>query len=276
MFSALLRHSHDEVERFRSHYEGHVVNVRDLIVDRGGRRVLDRVDLTVKHGEVVSLVGPNGAGKSTLLAAICTDLEPTSGDITLYGTPIERLPALEIARRQAVLPQAHTVSFPFTVVDIVRMGRNPWAKTAAEEHDEDHVEAAMARCDVTHMRHTAFNTLSGGEKARVMLARVLAQDTRVLLLDEPTAALDLRHQELVGRTLRELAAQERGIIVVLHDLNLAAAYSDRIVLLDQGTVAASGTPEEVLRPELISQVYQHPVTTTTVEGSPLILPQRDL
>lgn len=251
-----------------------VANLADIVAQRSGNTVLDGIDLTVKSGEVVSLVGPNGAGKSTLLAVLSGDVSASHGTVDLYGAPLSNWSAVDIARRQAVLPQAHTVSFPFTVADIVRMGRNPWVGTPSEELDQERLEFAMERCEVTQMRDKTFSTLSGGEKARVMLARVIAQDTGLVLLDEPTAALDLRHQEMVGQLVRELASDGRGVIVVLHDLNLAAAYSDRIALLSQGTIAACGEPNEVLQAELIGSVYNQDVVIAHHAGSPIVLPQR--
>lgn len=251
-----------------------VASASDIVAERGGNAVLNGIDLSVRSGEVLSLVGPNGAGKSTLLAALSGDVPPLSGYIELYEAPLRSWSALDIARRQAVLPQAHNVSFPFTVADIVDMGRNPWAGTEAEDRDDELVEAAIERCDITHKRRQTFNTLSGGEKARVMLARIIAQDTGLVLLDEPTAALDLRHQEMVGRLVRELAEGGRGVLMVVHDLNFAAAYSDQIALMSQGRIESYGTGEDVLTPEAIGSVYEQDVVVTTHGGFPVVLPRR--
>lgn len=251
-----------------------VASVSDIVVERGGNLVLNGIDLDVQAGEVLSLVGPNGAGKSTLLAALSGDVAPESGYIELYEAPLRTWSALDIARRQAVLPQAHSVSFPFTVADIVDMGRNPWAGTPAEDRDDELVETAIERCDISHKRQQTFNTLSGGEKARVMLARIIAQDTGLVLLDEPTAALDLRHQEMVGRLVREMADGGRGVLMVVHDLNFAAAYSDQIALLSHGRIESCGAAEDVLTSESIGSVYEQDVVVTTHGGYPVVLPQR--
>ncbi len=248
---------------------------------RGGagvpaRRVLDSVDFEVVAGQVVALVGPNGAGKSTLLAALAGELPPTDGTVELDGRSLEHWTPLDMARRRAVLPQSHTVGFPFTAREVVAMGRAPWVRTVRAEHDEQAVDAALAAADVTHLSARSFPTLSGGERARVALARVLAQDTDTLLLDEPTAALDLGHQEAVLRLAAERAAAGSAVVVVLHDLGLAAAYADRVAVLEDGRVAADGPPREVLTGDLLSRVYQHPVEVIDhpVTGAQLVLPRR--
>ncbi|WP_207797254.1 heme ABC transporter ATP-binding protein [Arthrobacter glacialis] len=245
-------------------------------VELGGRTVLHHVDLTILAGEVLALVGPNGAGKSTLLAALAGDVPLRSGEIRLAGKPLKHWRAQELALRRAVLLQQVQLSFPFNVLDVVRMGRAPWSNTAAAEHDDELVSAAMLATDVTHFAHRKFSYLSGGEKARVALARVLAQDTAVLMLDEPTAALDLRHQELVLQVARAHAATGRAVVVVLHDLNLAAGYADKVAVLDQGRLAALGTPAEVLTEELLSRVYQYGIDVMPhpVSGRTVVLPRR--
>lgn len=252
------------------------VSCAGVSVELGGKRVLSDVTLPVIAGEVLALVGPNGAGKSTLLAAMAGDIELKSGQIELSSQPLQHWRAEELALRRAVLLQQVQLSFPFNVLEVVQMGRAPWSNTAASTHDDELVSAAMAATDVTHFAGRRFSYLSGGEKARVALSRVLAQDTGVLMLDEPTAALDLRHQELVLQVARTRAAAGRAVVVVLHDLNLAAGYADKVAVLEQGQLAALGTPEEVLTEELLSRVYQygidvmaHPVTGRTV-----VLPRR--
>ncbi|WP_109525941.1 heme ABC transporter ATP-binding protein [Nocardia aurea] len=240
------------------------------------RRVLDTVDFEVVAGQVVALVGPNGAGKSTLLAALAGELAPTEGVVELDGRGLDRWTPLDMARRRAVLPQSHTVGFPFTAREVVAMGRAPWARTERDAHDDEQISAALAAADVEHLAARAFPTLSGGERARVALARVLAQDTATLLLDEPTAALDLGHQESVLRLASARAAAGAAVVVVLHDLGIAAAYADRVAVLESGRVAADGPPREVLTTELLTRVYQHPVEVIDhpVTGAQLVLPVR--
>ncbi|QBJ98435.1 heme ABC transporter ATP-binding protein [Rhodococcus sp. ABRD24] len=245
-------------------------------VERGGRTVLDRVDLAVRAGEVLALVGPNGAGKSTLLAALSGDQEIRSGKIELDGKALAEWSTPEMSRRRAVLPQQHTVGFSFTARQVVQMGRAPWQRTPLEHEDGIRIDECMDVCDVRHLADRPFSVLSGGERARVALARVLAQDTETALLDEPTAALDLGHQEAVMRIARERAGAGAAIVVVLHDLGLAAAYADRICVLENGCVAADGPPAEVLTEELLSRVYGHPVEVFEHprSGATLVLPRR--
>ncbi|GGZ43060.1 MULTISPECIES: heme ABC transporter ATP-binding protein [Streptomyces] len=252
------------------------VEAAGLSVRLGQRQVLDSVDLTAHAGEVVALVGPNGAGKSTLLAALAADLAPAGGEVRIDGRPAAAWAAPELALRRSVLPQSAVLSFPFPVEDVVRMGRAPWAGTEREDEDDAAVAAAMAATEVTRFAARPFSALSGGEKARVALARVLAQRAPLMLLDEPTAALDLRHQELVLRICRERAAAGDAVVVVLHDLGLAAAYADRAAVLHDGRIAELGPPETVFSGELLGEVYRQPVEVFPHPrtGTPLIVPVR--
>ncbi|WP_427922863.1 heme ABC transporter ATP-binding protein [Streptomyces sp. cg40] len=234
-----------------------LAEAEDLHVDLGRRTVLHGVSVVVRAGEVLALVGPNGAGKSTLLGALAADLPAAAGVVRVHGRPAAEWSAAELALRRAVLPQAATMSFPFGVEDVVRMGRAPHAADPAE--DDLAVAEAMARAEVTDFALRPFSALSGGERARVALARVLAQRAPLVLLDEPTAALDLRHQELVLRLCRERAHAGDAVVVVLHDLALAAAYAHRVAILRAGRVVADGPPGEVFTEALLSDVYDQPV-----------------
>ncbi|MFJ7236331.1 heme ABC transporter ATP-binding protein [Streptomyces olivaceus] len=243
----------------------------------GGRPVLDGVDVRVRAGEVLALVGPNGAGKSTLLGALAADVPAAEGVVRVHGRPVSAWSAPELALRRAVLPQSASLSFPFPVEEVVRMGRAPWAGGDEADEDDAVVSDAMSRTEVTGFAGRPFSALSGGERARVALARVLAQRAPLLLLDEPTAALDLRHQELVLRLCRERARAGDAVVVVLHDLALAAAYADRVAVLRAGRVAADGPPAEVFAEELLSEVYDQPVEVLPHPrtGALLVLPRRE-
>jgi len=256
---------------------GAVVTARGVGVQRDAREILVGVDLDVIAGEVLALVGPNGAGKSTLLSVLSGDLDASVGTVELMGRPVGAYRALELARRRAVLTQANVVSFPFRVVEIVQMGRSPWLRTAELADDQQAVLEAIRATDIEHLLGRRFTTLSGGEQARVSLARVLAQTTPVVFLDEPTASLDLRHQEDVMRLARELAAQGRAVVVVVHDLSLAGAYSDRIALLDGGRLDAVGTPLEVMTADRVGRVYGLDVQIHRLGASdrPIVLPLRE-
>ncbi|MGA5312576.1 heme ABC transporter ATP-binding protein [Streptomyces pseudogriseolus] len=241
----------------------------------GDRQVLTDVDVRVRAGEVLALVGPNGAGKSTLLSVLAADLPPAAGSVRIHGRDAAEWSAPELALRRAVLPQSATLSFPFTVADVVRMGRAPWTGARPEE-DEAAVAEAMAATEVTAFAGRPFSALSGGERARTALARVLAQRAPLLMLDEPTAALDLRHQELVLRLCRERARAGDAVVVVLHDLGLAAAYAHRVAVLGAGRVEAEGPPEDVFTEALLTRVYDQPVEVLPHPrcGTPLVLPVR--
>ena len=247
-----------------------------LAVEIDGVRLLDAVDFSATPGRVHALIGPNGAGKSTLLAALAGDRAAAAGTVHLGATPVARQSPKALARLRAVLTQEHTVSFPFPVREIVAMGRHPWVGSGAADHDDREIDAAMAATDVSHLAARTVPSLSGGERARVALARVIAQRTPVLLLDEPTAALDLKHQEDVLRLARMHAEAGATVVVVLHDLNLAAAYADDITLLRLGRVVATGAPADVLTAERIEAVYGQPVEVLPHPrtGAPLVLPVR--
>ncbi|MCU1513455.1 MAG: heme transporter ATP-binding protein [Microbacteriaceae bacterium] len=250
------------------------ISVKHVAASLGGTRVLESVSLDVQEGEVLALVGPNGAGKSTLLAVLAGDLRPELGTVTIDGRDIRQLHQLELARLRSVLTQQNAVSFSFLVRQVVEMGRSPWERTPQADGDEAAIEDAMAATDVTGLDARHYTALSGGEKARVSLARVLAQQARTVLLDEPTASLDLRHQEDVMRNARELATAGAAVVVVLHDLSLAGAWADRVARLSEGRLVAQGPAREVLTAERVSEVYGLRVEIIEQQGRPVILPVR--
>ncbi|MFJ2955719.1 heme ABC transporter ATP-binding protein [Streptomyces sp. NPDC087270] len=257
-----------------------LAEARALRVRLGARSVLEDVSLAVPAGEVLALVGPNGAGKSTLLAALAGDLPAAGGEVLVGGAPVASWTPAQLALRRAVLPQSAPLAFPFTVDRVVRMGRAPWAGRGAGDgagdSDDAAVAGAMAATGVHALSGRPYPALSGGERARVALARVLAQQAPLLLLDEPTAAMDLRHQELVLRVCRDQAAAGRAVVVVLHDLGLAAAHADRVAVLSAGRLTAHGSPARVLTAGLLTRVYQHPVEVFRHPRTrlPVVLPRR--
>jgi iron complex transport system ATP-binding protein len=241
-----------------------------------GRAIVTNVSLDVFPGEVLALVGPNGAGKSTLLSLMAGDLAPSTGSVALLGKEVSKYRPEEASRLRSVLMQSNAVSFPFTVWEIVEMGRAPWARTPKITEDNEAIREALERADVGHLAHRRFNQLSGGERARVSLARVLAQRTPVILLDEPTAALDLKHQEDVMATVSHLASSGLAVVVVVHDLSVAAAYAQRVAVMVGGHLDAIGPPGEVITAERVSRVYEVEVDIETVgrPPRPIIVPRR--
>lgn len=237
-----------------------VVEVRAAELSLGGHRILNRIDLQLAAGEVVALVGPNGAGKSTLLSAMSGDEHLDAGTVLVDGRPLAEWGIRRLSRIRAVQTQESRVAFAFTGEDVVRMGRAPWSGTVEEERDAAIVADALRSTESQALAPRTVQTLSGGEKARVSFARVLAQETRIIMLDEPTAPMDIRHQEQLMTMVRERASHGATAIVVLHDLSLAAAYADRIVLLHAGRIKAVGAPIEVLTAENLREVYRYPVS----------------
>ena len=252
-----------------------VIKVNDLVLDIGQKRILDGVSFAAEAGKVTGLIGPNGAGKSSLLAAICGDVELTSGTIRICGYDPENSKPAELARQRAVMLQDVSVSFEFLVRDVVAMGRRPWKDSERSIDDEKIIDAALDATETHHLAGRDIVTLSGGERARVALARVLAQDTVVIMLDEPTAALDIKHQERVLGLVRVLAqVAGKAVLMVLHDLNAAAAYCDHIVCLANGSVAAQGSVQQVYTSETLSEVYGWPISVSTSDGLVTVHPAR--
>ena len=252
-----------------------LVSAESVDVALSKRTILQGVSVAVERGEILALVGPNGAGKSTLLGTLAGDIRPEAGAVSFDGEPIDSLKSKDLARRRGLLLQSNQVSFPFPVGHVVEMGRNPWSGTDESERDDEVVSWAMEQVEVSDLRHRRFNELSGGERARVSLARVLAQDTELLLLDEPTAALDLHHQNRVLSLIRQRAKDNRGVVVVAHDLSLAAALADRVGVVVDGRMLAVGTVQEVMNQELLSEAYQVPIHVLPgPDGLPIIVPKR--
>lgn len=244
---------------------------------RGKAPVLRGVNLNVAAGELVTLVGPNGSGKTTLIRALTGGLRAWSGEVRLRGDDVTTLRPMEIARRAAVVEQDPALPDGFTALEVVLMGRTPHLGLLQSEGaaDAEAARRAMMATSVWALATRPVGSLSGGERRRVVLARALAQETPVLLLDEPTAHLDIGHQAAVLGLVRSLCRREgKAALAVVHDLTLAAQYGDRLVLMAAGQIVAEGSAEEVLRPELVGEVYglrvhifAHPAT-----GKPVVAP----
>ncbi len=248
--------------------------IAGLVVSLGGRDVLRGVDVRCPAGTVTAIVGPNGAGKSTLLRAI-VGLLPSTGSIALDGDALAPLDRRARARRIAYLPQGHEVHWPLPARDIVALGRLPHGAADPDRlspEDAARVEAAMTETEILHLADRPVSALSGGERARVALARVFAAGAPVLLADEPIAALDPRHQLDVAAALRRRAEAGAVVALVTHDLGLAARFADRVLVLRDGRVAAAGPPEEALAPGVLSEVFDIAAYRAVHEGRPVLVP----
>jgi iron complex transport system ATP-binding protein len=253
-----------------------MLRTHNLQIRRGRKIVLTDITLELKPGEVLGVLGPNGAGKSTLLGALCGELKADHGNVWLDERELSDWTGALRAQRLAVLPQVSTLDFAFRVEEVVGMGRLP--HQSGRVRDDEIVAAALRAADAGHLSGRSYLALSGGERQRVHLARVLAQlwpgeAGQTLLLDEPTSMLDPLHQHTTLQAVREFADRGAAVLVILHDLNLAARYCDRLLLLEGGRPVALDTPEQVLRPEPLKAVFglevlvqQHPE-----RGHPLII-----
>ncbi len=254
-----------------------MIELTNVTVRLGGRAVVDEVDLDVGAGEWLALIGPNGAGKTTLLRAIA-GLVPYAGSVVLEDRPARELRRSELARLLALVPQEPSTPPWMTVGEYVLMGRTPHLGPLAKEGKRDREAAAqaLARLDLLGYEERRLGTLSGGEKQRVVVARALAQEARIVLLDEPTASLDIGHQQQALELL-DLLRGESGLTLVaaMHDLTLAAQYADRMVLLDAGRIVAQGAPADVLTEALIASHYGASIDVVPAGGKVAVIPRRD-
>ncbi|MBI3595725.1 MAG: ABC transporter ATP-binding protein [Nitrospirae bacterium] len=232
--------------------------------------VLKGINLTIERGEILGIIGPNGSGKTSLLKILARQQRPVEGDVRFESTNLRAISFRRLAQRVGMVPQEHPVVFPYTVLEVVLMGRYPYLKGWAFESAEDYriARSAMERMGVGRFAGRLFSELSGGEKQRVIIARALAQQPQVLLLDEPATFLDLHHQSQIYSLLGELNRNEKmTVVVVSHDLNMASQICRRLLLLKEGRIAGLGTPWEVLTAKAIEEVYRcrtlidsHPIT----------------
>ncbi|WP_312932258.1 heme ABC transporter ATP-binding protein [Pseudomonas sp.] len=253
-----------------------MLEVQGVHLRRGTTQVLRGIDLQLHSGQVVGVLGPNGAGKSSLLSVLCGELRPSSGRVSLQGRDLASWAGQARARCLAVLPQVSSLGFSFSVEEVVGLGRLPF--DTGEQHDRQVIEAALQAADAWHLCERSYLELSGGERQRVHLARVLAQlwpgeAGTTLLLDEPTSMLDPLHQHTTLQAVRGVAERGAAVMVILHDLNLAARYCDRILLLAQGACHALDTPAQVLTPQALRAVFGIDVLVQAhpERGHPLII-----
>lgn len=254
-----------------------MLKVELLRVVYGDRLVLRDISLQVQAGTILGVIGPNGAGKTTMIRSLSGVLSPVSGRISVAGDDLAALSTAERARRVAVVPQARNLPPAFTGWELVLLGRTPhlnWLGNVSRK-DEECVRQALERASALDLANRRVGELSGGEQQRLLLARALAQEAPLLLLDEPTTHLDLKYQIGLLEQVRSLASQENlAVVIALHDLNLVSRYSDQVALLVNGEMRALGSPAEVLQPDLLGQVYQLnlQIIHNTASGKPVILP----
>lgn len=251
-----------------------MLEAKNISCKAGDRWLLHDVSLEVRHGEVWAVIGANGAGKSTLLRLLSGEVRPHSGEVYYRGRSLQDYSPFALARQRACLLQERHAVFPFTAREVVAMGRMPWSSgRQSRDRNSAVVARTMERAGVAHLKERLYPTLSGGEKARVDLARAMAQEPQVLLLDEPTNHLDGRHQLDLMAWCREHASTGGSVVAVLHDINLASRVADRILLLEDGVAVAKGAPEEVVTVETMRRyftmdcvVWRHP------SGCPWVVP----
>lgn len=260
-----------------------LLQAQNATLVRNGSTLVAGADLTVAPGELVVIVGPNGAGKTSLLKLLTGEIAVDCGRVSHDGVDLREWPAWRLATRRAVMAQAQKLAFPFSVVDVVRIGIDGIGRALAAPAANALIATALARADVMHLARRDYQTLSGGEQQRVQFARVLAQlaagagegSAQVLFLDEPVASLDLCHQFAVMDTAAELARAGTAVVAVLHDLNLAATYADRLVVMQRGAIVAEGAPATILDENLLREVFEVSIRVRTMPETllPCILPQ---
>jgi iron complex transport system ATP-binding protein len=238
----------------------------------GGRTVLDGLDLAIPKGRITAVVGPNGAGKSTLLRAFAGLVTPARGEITLDGRPISTQSPSELAGAIAYLPQERAVHWPLTARAVVALGRLPHRHATSADADATAIDDALSAMDIAGLAERPVVELSGGERARVLVARALAQQTPLLLADEPTAGLDPAHALALFELFTRLAAEGRTVVVALHDLSLAARFAHHVVLLAGGGIAAMGPSADVLTPDHLEPAFGVKMLCTTIDGMAIVVP----
>ncbi|HCM47239.1 MAG TPA: heme ABC transporter ATP-binding protein [Colwellia sp.] len=256
-----------------------MLSLHNATAQRGGNTLLNNVSLSVAAGECVVIVGPNGAGKSSALKALSGDLTLQSGEVHLNDTAIDQFTPLELAQRRAVLTQSYDLAFPFSVTEVVEMASFCHQEQCSKQQLADYARKAIDEVEVNHLAHKCFTTLSGGEQQRVQLARVLAQlspalepsiiakqGTPYLLIDEPTSSLDLYHQYHVMSLARAAADRGAGVIIVVHDLSLAASFADKLYVLKSGKLVTSGKARDVLTSDVLRDVYNVDASLTLASG----------
>ncbi|MEX1376991.1 MAG: heme ABC transporter ATP-binding protein [Eubacteriales bacterium] len=243
------------------------------------RNAIDTINLSIEQGEIFTIIGPNGSGKSTLLKCISGYLNSDSGTIDVNGKNIKKCTAKEIAKTMALMQQHFALDYDFTVMEVVLMGRNPHIKRLKSESKDDYEIAneSLKKAEIYHLKSRNITTLSGGEWQRMILARALCQQSSIMLLDEPVAGLDIKHQINLMSIVAKLSKQNKiSAVCVLHDLNLANNYSDKIALLKNGKIYTVGKPDDVMTVENLEYVYETKINIILDNGRKIIVPHMDI
>lgn len=235
-----------------------VFSSKSLSIVRGEKRLLSNVSVEIERGKVTVILGPNGAGKSTFLGVLAGDITPDEGEVHFLEREIREWSTRDLALHRSVLPQQTMLQFAFRAHEVVAMGRLP-LPAEPQEVEKAAISGSMARTETSHLAERSFPQLSGGEQSRVSFARVLAQETPVVLLDEPTASLDLRHQHDVMTVAKDIATEGGTVVAIVHDINLACTYADTILLFDQGELVTSGSPWEVAQNDVLQRTFRCPM-----------------
>lgn len=242
---------------------------------KSGKLTLNNITLDIRNPQLISIIGPNGVGKSTLIHCMNKILEPTGGTVMVDEQDVKEIKIKELAKKMGYVPYTSTDTFPITVIDTILMGRNPHNTNKLKSNlkeDMKIVKEVLQLMDIVPLAMRPFNELSAGQHQRVMLARGLAQEPEILLLDEPTANLDIRHQMDVIRTLKQLSVKKNIVVIMIsHDLNLAAKYSDNVIMMSKGTIYDIGKPADVITKESIKEVYDVDAEVVTHDGRPLVI-----
>ncbi|UXI04121.1 Fe(3+) dicitrate ABC transporter ATP-binding protein FecE [Photobacterium sp. TY1-4] len=253
-----------------------MLHAMNVTVGYGEKAILHNLSVTIPQGKVTALIGPNGCGKSTLLKTLSRVITPSSGQVQLNGRPLSKWVTKAIAQHISLLPQNLLHPEGITVRQLVEYGRTPYVSHWGRLKSEDRhiVEQAMVRTGVDEFQHTLLDGLSGGQRQRAWIAMILAQDTEIVMLDEPTTFLDLSHQIELMQIIRDMQATGKTVVVVLHDLNQAARYCDHLVVLKQGVIEAEGAPEAIMTHQLLNDVFsvKAKVVADPVSGTPLCVP----
>lgn len=255
-----------------------ILQAHHITLQLGGNRILHDASFILNKGELVGLIGPNGAGKTSLLRVLANLQKPNAGQLHLDGKPVDEYAAKQLAKHIGYLAQGAPSHWPLQVQRLVELGRlpylNPWSKLSSR--DREVVERAMAQAEVTHLAERIVSTLSGGERLRVLIARMFATEPRIILADEPIAALDPYHQLHTMELLREHCDRGGSGVVVMHDLNMASRFCHRLVMIQQGYIVSEGQPSEVLKTDLLAKVYGIKAHTVTEQDETLVIPRARL